>query len=98
MADRRVVDTLRVGPSDMSAIMAELDSAQTSSPAESARFLKRWKFRGVVAVLSLIDEMGNRANFAVAPRDLSASGIGVLHGAFASEFAAAISAQRRHGV
>jgi CheY-like chemotaxis protein len=82
MSDRKVVDTLRVGPNDMAAIMAELDSAQSSVPTHSARFLKRWKFRGVVAVLSLIDEMGNRANFAVAPRDLSASGIGLLHGSF----------------
>jgi len=83
MSDRKVVDTIRLSSTDVTAIMAELDGAGGgASPSKPLRFLKRWKFRGSAAIVSVLDKANNRTNFVVQPRDLSASGIGVLHGAF----------------
>jgi len=82
MSDREVTKTLRLSEKDICQVMQDLDSSGGVRPIEAKRCYKRWNLRGTVAVLAIVDEHGNRRNYAVEPRDLSSSGMGALHGTF----------------
>ena len=82
MSSKRIFKTLRMSPDEMSRVMSEMDRAGATPPADVKRAYRRWRLRGTVAVLSLFNDHGERSNFAVEPRDLSSTGMGMLHGTF----------------
>lgn len=81
MSERGVLKTLRLSPDEMARVMNDLDHA-SSPQAEVKRSYRRWRFRGTLAVISITNEHGSRTNYAVEPRDLSSTGMGVIHGSF----------------
>lgn len=95
MARPHPVDTLRTSSRELEMIMNELDRVGANDEGSLRRSLKRWKFTGSKAVVTLLSETGRRQNYVVAPRNLSAGGTGVLHGGFIHAGTRCIVAMRK---
>jgi CheY-like chemotaxis protein len=77
-----VHDTLRLASRELEQIFDELDRSGAEAPLSAERKLRRWKFGGTRALITFVDRHGAAKHFIVAPRNLSAGGIGILHGGF----------------
>lgn len=95
MTRQHPVDTLRTSSRELELIMNELDRVGGEEITDLRRALKRWKFNGSKALVTLLSETGRRQNYVVAPRNLSAGGTGVLHGGFVHAGTRCIVAMRR---
>ncbi len=81
MGDRNLINSIRLDEAEVEAILGEMDDG-TVDPADLRRDAKRWRYRKVVAVLSVPDKHNRRTDYVVAPRNLSATGFSALHGGF----------------
>ncbi len=81
MRGEHVLCPLRVTPAEIEAILNELDGSESGCPT-SQRDTKRWGYRAPTAILSIADDLGFRSDYVVATRNLSGSGVSVLHGGF----------------
>jgi hypothetical protein len=74
------VDALRISETEQQSILKELDAADSASSAITQRLDKRHTY--FVREGLVLEVEGATARFIVRPRDVSASGIGFLHGSF----------------
>ncbi len=74
---------LRVKPQDVRALLDAMDKQARDAKVPASRKLKRWEFRATAAVLMLKSEHNDWSAFAVATRNLSAGGAGLLHEGYA---------------
>lgn len=82
MKPHEVIDTLRTSNRDLELIIADLDRGAQFESSDLRRSLKRWKFTAGKAVLTLFREAGPSQTFVVAPRNLSAQGVAIIHGGY----------------
>jgi DNA-binding response OmpR family regulator len=82
MSDDRLNRTLRIAPRDLEALLDMADQSSASRTGESKRRSRRWTLRSTGVVLTLQAQAGGRRHFLVAPRNLSSTGMGVIHGGF----------------
>lgn len=74
------VDALRISEAEQQSILKDLDAAESASPDIAQRQNKRLPY--FVREGLILEVEGATARFIVRPRDLSAGGIGFLHGSF----------------
>ena len=80
--DRRVIDTVRLSEDDIDAILTFLDSGKGDVPIDK-RLNRRFTYRqNPGLVLTIHQPDGNMTRYRVIPRDISASGLGLLVGTF----------------
>ncbi|MEM0913210.1 MAG: response regulator [Planctomycetota bacterium] len=79
-----MLDTLRLSPRQIETLLDELQQPRAAeSPAASNRESERFFFTELNGVpLDIVHPGGSDARFLVIPTDLSASGMGLLHGGF----------------
>lgn len=82
MSDVRLTRTLRIPQRELDAMLDAAEQASAKRTGSSKRQARRWKLRGTGVVLTLQGHAGTQTHFLVAPRNLSSSGIGVVHGGF----------------
>ena len=82
MTDTRLTRTLRIPPRELEALLDSVDQSSTGRPGSSKRRSRRWSLRSAGIVLTLQAQAGGHTHFLVAPRNLSSTGIGVVHGGF----------------
>ena len=82
MSDTRLTRTLRIAPRELEALLDSVDQSSTGRAGSSKRRSRRWSLRGSGIVLTLQAQAGGHTHFLVAPRNLSSTGIGVVHGGF----------------
>lgn len=75
-------ELIRIPTRTLDHINEQLDQAASSNPDGKSRTLKRWDLRDRRVVLTLIKDDGTTSHYLAYPRNLSAGGIGILHGAF----------------
>lgn len=82
MSDVRLTRTLRIPQRELDAMLDAAEQASAKRTGASKRQARRWKLRGSGVVLTLAGQAGTQTHYLVAPRNLSSSGIGVVHGGF----------------
>lgn len=75
-------DLIRIPARVLDQINEQLDLAAGSHSDPTSRTLKRWDLRNKRVVLTTFNDDGTTAHYITSPRNLSAGGIGLLHGAF----------------
>jgi len=81
MTSIAVVDTLRVPQSEIARIIAEMEPADHHGD-ESRRLYRRYRMQLQRGVLTLRSGRGDGRHFTMAPRDMSADGMGLLIGCY----------------
>ncbi len=82
MADVRCFNTIRLSEGEVEALLLSLEREQPSGFKGSKRRTRRWFTRGRKVILTTNHAAGNARHFAAYARNLSASGMSVLHGGF----------------
>lgn len=80
---RQAIDALRMTDQDHEALVAELDRSSTNSSGRDKRRSKRLPYKNVRGLtLELTHPGGSTVRFVVKPRNISRTGLSVLHGGF----------------
>lgn len=82
MSDPIASDTLRISGRELDLLIADLERESGTAPTNIRRELKRWTFTGGKALMTIISGAGNTRHYVVAPRNISAGGVAMLHGGF----------------
>lgn len=82
MSERPSVTPIRIRNSELEQILEEMERATGSDTGASKRAMRRWSMKGVKAVLTLTDSMGQQKHQMAVPRNLSTTGIGCVTGSF----------------
>lgn len=75
-----IIDSVRLSPGECEALLDALDRANASKPPSSRRQTRRWRYRDRMIVA--VRQGGSVQSFFTAPRNISNSGIGFLHGGY----------------
>ena len=75
-----IVNTLRLTQAELEELLA--DAGVGDADERSVRSSHRWAMQQQRAIITLTDKGGNRRNLVVAPRNLSADGVGAFYGGF----------------
>lgn len=95
MSEPLASDTLRLSSKDLELLIAELERGSAASPSSIRRELRRWTFSSGRALMTVVDDVGSARHFVVAPRNISAGGVAVLHGGFVHPGTRCIISMRR---
>lgn len=82
MPDKPSVTPIRVRNIELEQILEEMERSSGSDAGASKRLMRRWSIKGVKAVLTLTDSMGQQKHQMAVPRNLSTMGIGCITGSF----------------
>jgi DNA-binding response OmpR family regulator len=82
MSDDRLKRTLRIPQRELDALLDMADQSSANRTSASKRRSRRWTLRSSGVVLTIQTQAGGHTHFLVAPRNLSSSGMGVIHGGF----------------
>jgi len=82
MSDSKLKRTLRISQKELDTLLDSMEQAPNARTTTSKRKAHRWTLRGPSVVLTVRTQIGGHTHFAVASRNLSSSGIGVIHGGY----------------